>query len=98
FVVGGKLLEGRNDREISFVLAQQLAATRPERYLRSALPSRRQLEAVYLAALLAAAPDLPVTPAQAGLVKSYLPRVRARAEAARERLLPAVERWRAEGG
>jgi hypothetical protein len=75
FVVGGRALTRGADKDAAYQVARQLAALRPELFLRTAIPSRVQLEAAFLSALLCAEPDVPVDPAKLSLMKRYLPRV-----------------------
>jgi hypothetical protein len=51
FVAGAQLLSGRNDKDMAFAIAKQLAFLRPDNFLRNALAARAQLQLVLLAAL-----------------------------------------------
>jgi golgin subfamily B member 1 len=75
FVVGSELLAGRSDEELAFAIANMLAFLRPEHYLRVAVPTVAELQAVFLAALRLVAPQAPVVGDQA-VIGQYVDAIR----------------------
>jgi golgin subfamily B member 1 len=78
FAVRPQLLQGKNEREIAFLLARRLAFMRPAYYLRMLLPSYVELEQVVLATIVMVQPDFPVAPDMVATVQQSVKRMRKR--------------------
>jgi hypothetical protein len=60
FVAGAHILHERSEKELAFTVARLLAFLRPEHFLRNALPSRAQLQAVLFGVLRLFMPELEI--------------------------------------
>jgi tetratricopeptide (TPR) repeat protein len=69
FVAGAALLSGRQEKEQAYIVAKQLSYLRPEHFLRNALPTKAQLQAVLLAVLKLFSPELSLPADQDKAVK-----------------------------
>lgn len=87
--VGARMLSGASAVELAFHCARHLTWFREEHFICTVVPATEQLEDIFLAALLVAAPELPL-----------FPEVRMRASMNRDAILPTlsaahIERLRA---
>jgi hypothetical protein len=92
-VAGAPLLQSTNEKELAFVIGKQLAHLRPEHLLRSAFPSRGQLQTALLAAVKLFQPALAIPDARTRTLAALVQRIdRVLQPAAREQLAKSVQR------
>ena len=75
FLVQGKLLSGRSEKEIAFASGKWLTYLRPDHFLKVALPTNTELKIAFLSAIRLVKPDFPIPPDAEPLVAQYLPQM-----------------------
>jgi hypothetical protein len=78
FVVRASLLQGRPEKEISFVAARWLTFMRPDHFLKLSLPTNTELKTAFLSAICLVKPDFPIPGDMRALVGQYLPEMQKR--------------------
>ena len=73
FVVRQNMLQGKAEREITFLSARRLTFMRPEYYLKMLLATNTELKVVVLSAIVMVQPRFPVPQDVAPLVAQYVP-------------------------
>jgi tetratricopeptide (TPR) repeat protein len=76
FMAGSHILHERSEKELAFTIARQLTFLRPEHFLRNALPSRAQLQAVLFGVLRFFMPELELPPEHSQATKQIVDRLK----------------------
>jgi tetratricopeptide (TPR) repeat protein len=74
FVVGSALLQGRQEKELAYVIGKKLALMRPDHFVRwpHVVPTVSELKVCFLAALKLVQPQVPIKPELQQPVAQYL--------------------------
>jgi tetratricopeptide (TPR) repeat protein len=78
FLVRPQLLQGKNEREVAFLLARKLAFMRPHYYLRMLLPTHTELKVALLSTIAMMQPGFRVPPNMVETVQQYLKKLQKR--------------------
>ncbi|MFH0900895.1 MAG: hypothetical protein V2A73_09730, partial [Pseudomonadota bacterium] len=81
FIVGPGVLQGRPEKELSYLCAKKLCYMRPEHYLKLVLPTNTQIKSTFLSAISMVQPQFPIRPDMLPHVQQVQPHLQERMQA-----------------